>query len=618
MPATKNKKRNGPHVPRWRAPLAVLSAAVLGLTMLPAASGQDDLPTTDDPRYGLEVDEVTSLGVDHLAQVTKADTGMSGFNSDMTFTGDHVVQGNYDGYNIIDISDPANPTIRTSVICPGGQSDPNVYGDLLFQSVEDTGGRVDCGAQGAGPGNQPNPDRFRGVRIWDISDLDNPVQVAAIQTCRGSHTNRLVEDLDDPDHVYIYNNGTAGQRNAGEKVHTPEGFVDDRCQRGVSDPNPSSHMIEIVKVPLADPAAAEVVKEWRLFEDEETGAVNGLQNGPTRSGHPCTDVPHPQDPTRNSCTPAGNNYSPSPNTNTCHDITVYPEVGLAAGACQGNGILIDISDPADPVRLDHVSDENYAYWHSANFSNDGETVMFTDEWGGGGGARCVPHHRMGWGANAFFTIDRSGDTPTLDFQSYYKLPVAQGNTENCVAHQANILPVPGRDLMVQAWYQGGLTLLDFTDPANPHEIAYWDRGPISDSNLVLGGFWSAYWYNGNVYGSEIHRGLDIMELTPTDQLSANEIAAATTVQLDEHNAMSMRMYQWDPSIVVARAHLDQLVRAGDIADNKADNITQSLDRAENPRNAKGHYRAQLQAALNQTDAGNPAHDDLRHAIQALM
>ena len=157
-------------------------------------------------------------------------------------------------------------------------------------------------------------------------------------------------------------------------MHTPDGFVDGRCGRGLSDPNPSTHMIEIIKVPVADPAAAEVVKEWRLFADEETGAVNGLQNGPTRQGHPCTDVPHPVDPTRNSCAPAGNNYSPSPNTNTCHDITVYPEVGLAAGACQGNGILIDISDPADPVRLDYVADENFAYWHSANFSNDGETV----------------------------------------------------------------------------------------------------------------------------------------------------------------------------------------------------------------------------------------------------
>ncbi|WP_181010024.1 LVIVD repeat-containing protein [Ornithinimicrobium sufpigmenti] len=615
MPLTKKKARSGPMARRWRAPLSMVSAVLLGLTMLPAASGADELPTTDDPRYGLGVDEVASHGINHLAQVTKVDTGLTGFNSDMAFTGDYVLQGNYHGFNVVDASDPANPTVRTSVLCPGGQGDLNVYGHLVFQSVEENSGRVDCGTQSNPGGAQP--DRFRGVRIWDISDLDNPVQVAGIQTCRGSHTNRLVEDPNDPHHVYIYNNGTAGQRSPGEKVHTPDGFVDGRCGRGVTDPNPSSHMIEIIKVPVADPASAEVVKEWRLFADEETGAVNGLQNGPTRAGHPCSTTPRPDGSGLNSCAPAGTNYSPSPNTNTCHDITVYPEVGLAAGACQGNGILIDISDPADPVRLDVVADENFAYWHSANFSNDGETVMFTDEWGGGSGPRCAPHHRTSWGANAFFTIDRSGGTPQLEFQSYYKLPVAQSTTENCVAHQANILPVPGRDVMIQAWYQGGASLLDFTDPAHPVEIGYFDRGPISATQSVLGGFWSSYWYNGNVFGSEIHRGLDIMELTPTAQLSAHEIAAAKTVQLDEHNAMSMRMYEWEPSIVLARAYLDQVVRAGEIPDNKAANITRSLDRAENPKNPN-QRRAQLQAALNQTDAGNPAHASLRQALQDLM
>lgn len=596
---------------RLRGPLAVVSAALLGLTLAPGAAQaapEPHLPDTDDPRFHLSQNEPLGHNMELLSNTPKV-APLTATNSDMAFTGDYVIQGNYSGFNVVDISDPANPTVRTSVLCPGGQGDANVYGNLLFTSVEQTNGRVDCGTQGNPAGAQD--ERMRGVRIWDIADLDNPVQVAVIQTCRGSHTNRLVEDPNDPDHVYIYNNGTAGQRNAAEKVHTPEGFVDGRCGRGLDDPNPSTHMIEIIKVPVADPAAAEVVKEWRLFADEESGAVDGLQNGPTREGHPCSTTPHPDDPGQNSCAPAGTGYSPNPNTNTCHDITVYPEIGLAAGACQGNGILIDINDPADPVRLDYVADENFSYWHSANFNNDGTTVMFTDEWGGGGGARCAPHHRMEWGANAFFTIDRSGDTPTLDFQSYYKLPAAQAANETCVAHQANILPVPGRDVMVQAWYSGGASLFDFTDPSDVQEIGYFDRGAGG------AGYWSSYWYNGTVYGNEITRGFDSLAVLPSEHLSAHEIAAATTVQLDEHNAMSMRMYHWEPSIVVARAHLDQLVRAGDIRDNKAANITRSLDRAENPNNEQ-QRRAQLQAALNQLDAGNPAHAALRQALQDLM
>lgn len=602
---------------RLRTPLAVASAALLGVTLLPTAIAADDpgLPSTDDPRVGLAVDAVASLGIEHRAQVTKAETGLSGFNSDMAFTGDYVLQGNYDGFSAIDISDPTNPTVRMTVVCPGGQGDLNVYGNLVFQSVEENRGRVDCGTQGNGSRAQES--RFRGVRIWDISDLDNPIQVAGIQTCRGSHTNRLVEDPNDPDHVYIYNNGTGGQRDRGEKVHTPDGFVDGRCDRGLSDPNPSSHMIEIIKVPVADPAAASVVKEWRLFADEETGAVNGLQNGPTRTGHPCTDVPNPITGTGDSCTPARASYSPSPNTNTCHDITVYPEIGLAAGACQGNGILIDISDPADPQRLDEVADENFAYWHSANFNNDGTTVMFTDEWGGGSGARCVANHNLAWGANAFFTIDRSGPTPKLEFQSYYKLPVAQGTTENCVAHQANILPVPGRDVMIQAWYQGGASLFDFSDPANVQEIGFWDRGPISESALVLGGFWSTYWYNGKVVGDEIHRGLDVMELVPTADLTANEIAAAKTVQLDEHNAMAMRTYVWETSHTLARAYADQAERAGDLRPNKADNVRKMVTKAENAKNDK-QALAQLRAASNQLDANDPGQASLRATIAALM
>lgn len=593
-----------------------MAAVGLVLGLLPAMASAQDHPSTDDPRYelapGLEDAETASLGMTHIGMVGKWETpfwnpdniGSIGWaNSDMAFTRGHVIQGNWRGFQVYDVRDPANPVLRTSVLCPGGQGDVNVYGDLLFHSVEETSGRVDCGTT---PPDEET--RFRGVRIWDISDLDNPVQVALIQTCRGSHTHRLVEDPDDPEHVYIYVSGTAGQRSSSEKVHTPEGYVDGRCGRtSPDDPNPSQWMIEVIKVPVDDPAAAEVVNEARLFQEGD--AVNGLQNGPTRPTHPCADT--------DECSPAGPGYSPSPNTNTCHDITAYPEIGLAAGACQGNGILIDISDPANPVRVDAVADENFSYWHSANFNNDGTKVIFTDEWGGGTGARCAPNHRTSWGADAIFTIDRSGPTPKLVFESYYKLPVAQKNQENCVAHQGNLLPVPGRDILVQGWYQGGISLVDFTDPANPFEIAYFDRGPIDAENLLLGGYWSGYWFNGNIIGSEIARGLDVFELTPTEHLSANEIKAMQQVQVEEHNAMAMRSFDWEPSFAVAGSYVDQAERKGSLSATTIKQVRQHLSQAEKLDEGPASKRAviaQLDNAIRKAGNSDPA---VAEALQEL-
>jgi hypothetical protein len=587
--------------------LATASLA-LGLTPFAFATG-DGLPTTDDPRFdlgaGYDDAETASLGFDLIGGFDKRNTpffnpasiGSIAFaNSDLAFSGDHVIQGNWRGFQVFDVSDPANPSLRTSVLCPGGQGDLTVYGNLLFHSVEEASGKIDCTTGGVNASN-----RFRGVRIWDISDLDEPEQVGGIQTCRGSHTHRLVEDPNDPDNVYIYVSGTAGQRSSAEFVHTPDGFVNGRCgQTSAAGANPSQWMIEVIKVPVANPGAAEVVTEARLFENFETGAVNGLQNGPPPGGHPCNrDTDNPD----TFCSPAGAGYGPSPNTNTCHDITVYPEIGLAAGACQGNGLLIDISDPANPVRIDAVADENFSYWHSANFNNDGTSVMFTDEWGGGTGARCAPNHRLSWGANALFSIDRSGDTPKLVFETYYKLPVAQTNQENCVAHQANIVPVPGRDILVQGWYQGGISMFDWTDPANPFEIGYFDRGPISATANVLGGFWSGYWYNGKVYGSEIARGVDAFALTPTDHLTQNEIDAANTIVLDEHNAMSLRRFHWAPSFPLVRAYTDQAERAG-LADNHLANVRRFVDRAEQFQTGPQARAAvaNLRAVSNQIEA----------------
>jgi hypothetical protein len=592
-----------------RLTLVGLATLAMLVSIIPGALAQGDgLPTSDDPRFGLGAGyadaEAAELGLSLAGRIDKSDTqffnpasiGSIAFaNSDLAFTGDHVIQGNWRGFQIFDVSDPAEPTLRTAVLCPGGQGDLTVYGNLLFHSVEETSGKIDCTIGGVNASN-----RFRGVRIWDIGDLDNPVQVGGIQTCRGSHTHRLVEDPSDPENVYVYVSGTAGQRSSAEFVHTPDGFVNGRCgQTSAAGANPSQWMIEVIKVPVDDPAAAEVVTEARLFQDFETGAVNGLQNSAPPGGHPCnrdTDDP------ATFCSPAGAGYSPTPNTNTCHDITVYPEIGLAAGACQGNGLLIDISDPANPVRIDAVADENFSYWHSANFNNDGTAVMFTDEWGGGTGARCAPNHRLSWGANALFDIVDTPEGKKLEFASYYKLPVAQTNQENCVAHQANIVPVPGRDILVQGWYQGGISMLDWTDPSNPFEIGYFDRGPISATANVLGGFWSGYWYNGQVYGAEIARGLDVFDMTPTDHLTQNEIDAANTIVLDEHNAMSLRRFDWEPSSALVRAFADQAEREG-LAEDTLANVRRFVDRAE--QFASGPQAraaiANLRAVANQVD-----------------
>ncbi|WP_455565783.1 LVIVD repeat-containing protein [Micromonospora globbae] len=520
---------------RRRRILGAAATAALLVALVPGtASGQEAEP---DPRIGLGagwLDAQSAISnLELLAHrdkpagfVNPANPGDFGFvASDLAFGGTHAFVGNYNGFNVYDISQPANPTLVTSVVCPGGQGDVSVHGNLLFMSVEETRGRLDCGT------NPAAGTRFQGVRVFDISDVANPVQVAAVQTCRGSHTHTLVTDPDDSANVYVYVSGTAGVRPASTMAgcnNTP-----------ASGDNPARWRIDVIKVPVAAPEQAAVVNNPRLFADPATGAVDGLQNTPPAPTHP-----------------SGGSWSPSPVTDACHDITAYPALGLAAGACEGNGILIDISDPANPVRIDEVSDPNFAYWHSATISNDGSKVVFTDEWGGGTGPRCRTTDQPQWGANAIFDIvDRK-----LKFASYYKLPVPQTLQENCVAHNGSLIPVPGRDILVQAWYQGGISLMDFTDSAHPREIGYFDRGPISASTSVLGGFWSAYWYNGQIYGSEIARGFDVLGLKPSEHLTAAEIAAAREVQMPEFNAQHQTQVSWAPSFAVARARFDQLAR----------------------------------------------------------
>jgi hypothetical protein len=550
--------------PQWRRrTLAGAAAILLGASLFSATAASAE----DDPRVGLDPGyldaEIAASNIELLSSTPRvapfdANPGNFGFvNSDLAFTGDHAIVGNFNGFQVYDVTDAAAPTLRSSFVCPGGQGDVSVYGNLLFMSVEETRGRIDCGTQGA-PG-PVNAERFRGVRIFDISDIDNPVQLPGVQTCRGSHTHTLVTDPDDPGNVYIYNSGTSNVRSGAELAGCENAAL---TADPVTTGNPTQWRIDVIQVPLAAPETAAVVSQPRIFTDPATGAYNGLQN--TMPG-----TPHP----------SGTNYSPLPNTNTCHDITAYPEIGLAAGACQGNGILLDISDPANPVRLDAVSDPNFSYWHSATFNNDGTKVIFTDEWGGGTSARCRDTDRPEWGADALFDIVDG----KLEFASYYKLPAVQTTQENCVAHNGSIVPVPGRDIMVQAWYQGGVSVIDFTDTANPVEIAYLDRGPVDFPNpagLNLAGYWSTYWYNGHILGSEIARGFDTLGLTASSMMSANEIAAAGEIQFDEFNAQLQTRFDHAPSFAVVRAYVDQAERAGTLSGKALADVRGHVDKAE--------------------------------------
>jgi len=565
-----------------------------------AASAEDD-PRVDLPPGYLDAQTATS-NIELLASLPRvapfdAAPGNFGFvNSDLAFTGDHAIVGNFNGFQVYDVADAAAPTLRSSFVCPGGQGDVSVFGDLLFMSVEETRGRIDCGTQGA-PGSV-NTDRFRGVRIFDISDIDNPVQLPGVQTCRGSHTHTLVTDPDDPDNLYIYNSGTSGVRSPLELAGCEN--VSSNTQTPITTGNPTQWRIDVIKVPLAAPQTAAIVSQPRIFTDATTGAFNGLQNTLNGTLHP-----------------SGTAYSPVPNTNTCHDVTAFPEIGLLAGACQGNGLLVDISDPVNPVRIDAVADPNFSYWHSATFNNDGTKVIFTDEWGGGTSARCRVTDQPQWGADAIFDIVDG----KLQFASYYKLPAPQTTQENCVAHNGSIVPVPGRDIMVQAWYQGGLSVIDFTDTANPTEIAFLDRGPINTPNptgLNLGGYWSTYWYNGNVLGSEIARGFESLAFTPSEHLSANEIAAAGEIQLAEFNAQLQSKLVHDPSFAVVRSYVDQAERDGSLSGNALKQVRKSIDQAEKLAGGSASGNAVTKHLDNAArTSGAAADSNLVLALQAL-
>jgi len=525
-------------------------------------------------------------------------------SSDLAFSGKYAIQGNYNGFQIFDLSNPAKPTLALTYLCPASQSDVSVFKNLLFVSGEGQTGRVDCGIQGV-----PEPvstERLRGIRIFDISNMASPKSVANVQTCRGSHTHTVVTDPRDKENVYIYVSGSAGVRSADELPGCKDGPVD--------DPDSARFRLEVIKVPLAAPQTAAIVSSPRIFyglappprrvEPGRGGAGRGADpaGGAAGAGAAAGATPGA---TGNAAAaaPGGPGGRGNSGPNQCHDITVYPDIGLAGGACGGYGLLLDIKDVVNPKRIDQAADINMSFWHSATFSNDGSKILFSDEWGGGSQPRCRDTDKPEWGADALFTIENG----KMNFKSYYKMPAAQTSFENCVAHNGSLIPIPGREVMVQGWYQGGISIFDWTDASKPKEIAYFDRGPLDPTRLITAGSWSVYWYNGLIVSSEIQRGLDIFELLPSGLISQSEIDAAKTVRFDYLNAQEQRKLVWPPSFAKARAYLDQLERANGLAKATIGAARKQLTGAE--KLSGGPRQQALKKLATQLDAAAPGAGD---------
>ena len=616
-------------------------------------------PPTPDPRVGLApglFDAGEAIWNMRMLSTTPPEEPFVGqTNSDLAFTGNYAIQGNYDGIQVWDISDPANPVSVVTYVCPASQSDVSVYDNLLFVSGEGFAGRLDC--SGEGVEEAVSHHRLRGIRIFDISDIANPDYVANVQTCRGSHTHTVLKHPDDDDNVYIYVSGSAPVRPAEELAGCSGGNPDE-------DPNTALFRIEVIRVPLDNPQAAAVVSSPRIFQDlvapprhgpgpadiaaaeqarEQALATGGfvieiqgeVQVLPDQFVTPMLDSivaarggegpPTAADSTAlreyidemvaQMMGAAGGGDGPAPGPTQCHDITVYPAIGLAGGACVGYGLLLDITDPANPTRLQAVADSNFAIWHSATFNNDGTAILFTDEWGGGGAPKCRADDPVEWGANAIFTIE-DGE---MVFQSYYKLPAPQTSLENCVAHNGSLIPIPGRDIMIQGWYQGGISLIDWTDPANPVEIGFHDRGPSNATSQGPGGSWSVYWYNGVIVNSEIARGMDIFELVPSDVLTQNEIDAANSVVLTQLNSQGQPIFEWPATFALARAYLDQLERWHGITAPQIASARAALAAAENASgSARRDALRSLVATLDGQATGASDPDRVAKLIDAVQ
>lgn len=593
--------------------VASLAPAIAGAQVGTSTNMAPGAPNPD-PRIGLKAgmnDAGQAAWNLRMMSTTPPSTKFVGStNSDLAFSGPYAIQGSYNGYQIWDVSNPSHVTLKTAYFCPASQSDVSVYKNLLFVSGEGITGRLDCGAEGVK--DTVSKERLRGIRIFDISDIANPKYIANVQTCRGSHTHTLLVDPKDKANVYVYVSGSAGVRSPNELAGCVKAAPD-------KDPNSALFRIEVIKVPLAHPEQAAIVSSPRIFNDLVAPAKHGAASADIAAvaearakgaftanilgdemilpnafaNHMLDSIVKARNGTGTATAAdsatlrealpgmiakmvGSQDKGPKPGPTQCHDITVYPAIGYAGGACEGYGLLLDIRDPAHPVRLSAVADSNFSYWHSATFNNDGTKVLFSDEWGGGGQPKCRASDPRDWGADAIFDIVDG----KMQLKSYYKLPAPQTPLENCVAHNGSLIPIPGRDVMVQAWYQGGLSVFDWTDSSHPQEIAFFDRGPMDSTRMVLGGYWSGYWYNGAIVGSEIGRGLDVFELAPSAYLSQNEIDAAKTVHVDYLNVQGQPKIVWPASFALARAYVDQLERSNGLAAARISSTRTALASAE--------------------------------------
>jgi len=621
-------------------------ALVATLTTISCATSgtSSSAPTpVSDPRVGLKAgrtDAAQALGNLRMTGHAESPPNLAQqMNSDLAFTGNYAVQGNFNGIAIWNIANPAQPTLVTSVDCPASQNDVSVYRNLLFVSVESNSSTIDCKQM---PLDTVSAQRMQGVRIFDISDIRSPRLIHNVQTCRGSHTHTVLEDPRDRENIYIYVSGSSAPRSPSELAG---------CTQAPPESGAPSALwrVEIIRVPLANPTAAAVVNRANIFtglraapshgeSPADVAAAARIAEAARAAGGFTARVPGGTEivlpppfvaqqldsivrarggsgaPTAADSAAfraasqaivdrlvGAQGPQPRPGVDPistfsqCHDITVYPALGLAGGACEGHGILLDIRDPVNPRRLDAVADSNFAYWHSATFNNDGTKILFSDEWGGGGAAKCRATDRKEWGANAIFEIVNG----KMEFRSYYKLPAAQTALENCVAHNGSLIPIPGRDVMVQAWYQGGISIFDWSDARNPVEIAYQDRGPLDSTRFTMGGSWSAYWYNGALVSSEIARGLDAFELTPSEHISQNEIDAAKTVRLTYFNAQGQPKFSWPPTFSLAKAYLDQLERKQCLSADRISSVRGTLATAE--REAPAQRQSTLSQLVTQLE-----------------
>ena len=553
--------------------VTLVQLAALLAPATPASAQRDTIATMNDPRVGLAAGPgnkaaVAARGMRLVSNTPKpvefdSAQGLAYINSDLAFRGNIVYQGNFSGFTVWDVKNPARPTLLKNVVCATDQADPSIYGNLLFISAESPRSRNDCGMQGVEDGK----DRMRGVRIFDVSDPRNPKLVKNVQTCRGSHTHTIVPHPTDRGVIYIYVGGSANVRDSTE---VPELA----CSSGTvaENPNTAQYRVDIIRVPLRNPEQAAVVGYTRLFE--------GLPRPPGFAGVAMSDTATG----RRATGPSG-----------CHDLTSYPAYHLVAGSCGSFGILLDARNPEKPVRLDARSDVNFSLWHTAVFSNDAKRVVFTDEWGGGTAPRCRATDPFRLGGNTILTIENG----KIRQHGYVKMPAAQTETENCVSHNGGLIPVPGRDIMVQGWYQGGVNVVDFSDPDRPVEIAYFDRGPVNADTLVMGGSWGAYYWNGYIYSSELARGLDVLELVPSEHLSQNEIHAAKLARMEEYNPQAQPRVTWPAAFPVVRSYLDQLVRNRGLPRARTDAIATALINAE--RASVSARRDQLNRLAAQLD-----------------